>query len=304
MSAEPTQIPDADVNVEEESLPCYQCGICSGSCPMARLDKYFNPRRMVVNSNLNRPELSAKNENIWLCAGCFCCSHNCPNDVKVAEIVAELREEAAEAGNVPLIIDEKKCIGCANCEYACPEDAIKVDVGTMVSKVDPTLCRSCGTCAVECPAFAIEYTNFDDSAYENMIKEALRKLPEGDPKIIAFLCNWCGHTGAESSMTPYPNVAAVNVLCTGRVDPLFIYKAFGAGADGVFIGGCPPGRCFYKWNNTKSDRRAERIKKRISEIGIEPERLRMDFVAVNEGETFSDSLDSFIDEIKKLGDKK
>ncbi len=301
MAVEPSHIPDANVNVEEESLPCFQCGVCSGSCPMARLDKYFNPRKMVVNSNLNRPEMSAKNENIWLCAGCYCCSHNCPNGVKVAEIVAELRSEAAEAGNVPLIIDEKKCIGCANCEYACPEDAIKVDPKTMISKVDPTLCRTCGSCAVECPAFAITYTNFDDSQYESMIKEALDKLPKDDPKILAFLCNWCAHSGAESSMAPYPNVGAINVLCTGRIDPLFVYRAFLKGADGVLIGGCPPGRCFYKFNNTSTNKRAEKIKKRMEEIGLEPERLRIDLIAVNEGERFSDALDRFTEEIKELG---
>ena len=301
MTVETSSIPVADVNVREESLPCYNCGICSGSCPMARLDKHFNPRRMVVNSNLNRPELSAKNENIWLCAGCFCCSYNCPNDVKVAEIVAELREEAAEGGNVPLVIDEAKCIGCANCEYACPENAIRVDPGSMVSKVDPTLCRTCGSCAVECPAFAITYTNFDDMQIENMIKESLDKLPEKDPKIIAFLCNWCAHSGAESSMSPHPNVGAITVLCTGRIDPLFVYRALQLGADGVLVGGCPPGRCFYKFNNTKANKRLNEIKKQIEAIGLEPERLRMDFISVNEGETFSDALDSFTEDLKKLG---
>lgn len=301
MAVEQSKIPNPDVNVKEESLPCYNCGICSGSCPVARLDNYFNPRRMVVHSSLGTSKVPAKNKNIWLCAGCYCCSHNCPNDVKVAEIVAEIREEAIDAGNVPLIIDEKKCIGCANCEYACPEDAIKVDVGTMVAKVDPALCRSCGSCAVECPAFAITYTNFDDAQLKNAVKDALDNLPEEGPKILAFLCNWCAYSGAQSSMTPYPNVAAVNLLCTGRLDPLLVYSAFQSGADGVFIGGCPPGRCFYKFNNTKANKRAEKIKNRIKEIGLEPERLRMDFIAVNEGETFSDSLDKFTEEIKKLG---
>ncbi|MBU2560476.1 hydrogenase iron-sulfur subunit [archaeon] len=304
MSAEPSQVPDADVNVREESLPCYQCGICSGSCPAARLESTFNPRRMVVNSNLGKTKIPANNKSIWLCAGCFCCSHNCPNDVKVAEIVAELRVEAAEVGNLPLVIDEKKCIGCANCEYACPEDAIKVDPGTMVSKVDPSLCRSCGTCAVECPVFAISYANFDDSQYENMIMKTLEGLPEGDPKIIAFTCNWCGHTGAESSMAPHPNVGAVNMLCTGRIDPLFIYKAFRAGADGVLIAGCAPGRCFYKWNNKKAESRTKRIKRNLEELGIEPERMRIDLVEVNNGAVFSDSFDSFTEELKKLGGKK
>jgi coenzyme F420-reducing hydrogenase delta subunit/heterodisulfide reductase subunit C len=304
MVVEESSIPDANVNVEEESLPCYQCGICSGGCPAARLDKYFNPRKMVVNSSLGRPEVPAKNKSIWLCAGCLCCSHNCPNDVKVAEIVAELREEAAEGGNLPLAIDETKCIGCANCEYACPEDAIKVDPGTMISKVDPAKCRTCGSCAVECPVFAISYANFDDAQYEGIISETLEKLPEGGPKVISFLCNWCGHSGAESSMAPYPNVGVVNVLCTGRIDPLFVLRALQKGADGVLIGGCPPGRCFYKINNTKAGRRTKRIRDQLDELGIAPERVRMDFVEVNNGERFSDSFDSFIDEIKKLGDKK
>ncbi len=102
-------------------------------------------------------------------------------------------------------------------------------------------------------------------------------------------------------MSPYPNVGTINVLCTGRVDPLFIYKSFLSGADGVLIGGCPPGRCFYKFNNTNADKRANRIKKHIEEIGLEPERLKMDFIAVNEDESFSDALDRFTEELKKLG---
>lgn len=301
MAVEPTQIPDADVNVEEESLPCYQCGICSGICPMGRLDKYFNPRRMVVHSSLGRSDVPAKSDNIWLCAGCYCCSHNCPNGVKVAEIVAELREEAVEQGNVPLVIDEAKCIGCANCEYACPEDAIKVDVDSMVSKVDPVLCRTCGSCAVECPAFAISYTNFPDSQINGAIKETLDKLPKEDPKIIAFLCNWCAYSGADSSTLHYLNVGTINLMCTGRIDPIFVYQAFLNGADGVIVGACPQGRCFYKFGNTNAEKRANRIKKQIDELGVEPERLKVDFTSVNEGEVFSDVFDSFIEELKKLG---
>ena len=252
MAAEEPSIPDADVNVQEESLPCYQCGICSGKCPASRLEKEFNPRRMVVNSNLGRTKIPAERESIWLCTGCFCCDANCPFDVKIAEIVAELRVEATEAGNLPLAIDEKKCIGCANCEYVCPEDAIKVNPGTMISEVNPTLCRSCGACAPECPVFAISYTNFPDASISGAIKESLEKLPEGEPKIVAFLCNWCAYSGAESSMKAYTNVVPVNLLCTGRVDPLHILQAFGQGADGVLVGGCAQGRCFYKWNNTKA----------------------------------------------------
>lgn len=268
---------------------------------MARLDKYFNPRRMVAHSQLNRSDIPAKNDSIWLCAACFCCSHHCPNDIKVADIVAELREEAVKQGNVPLVIDEDKCIGCANCEYACPEDAIKVDVDTMVSKVDPTLCRSCGSCAVECPAFAITYTNFADPQINDAVEETLEKLPKDEPKIIAFLCNWCAHSGADSSCTQRPNVGTVNLMCTGRIDPIFVYHAFLLGADGVLIGGCPSGRCFYKYGNTNAEKRTNRIKKQMEEIGVEPERLKTDLISVNLGENFSDALDSFSEEIKKLG---
>lgn len=301
MAAETSFIFESEVDIQKESHPCYQCGICSGSCPMARLDRYFNPRRMVVHSQLNRPDISAKNDAIWLCAGCFCCSFHCPNDVKVADIVAELREMAIKQGNVPLVIDESKCIGCANCEYACPEDAIKVDIDTMVSKVDPALCRSCGSCAVECPAFAITYTNFADSQINDAIKESLKKLPEDEPKIIAFLCNWCAHSGADLGGSQHSNVGAINLMCTGRIDPLFIYQALLSGADGVLIGGCPSGRCFYKYGNANAEKRANRIKKQLKEIGVEPERLKTDLIPVNYGENFSDALKSFSEEIKRLG---
>jgi len=126
-----------------------------------------------------------------------------------------------------------------------------------------------------------------------------------EPNIIGFLCNWCSYAGADlagtSRLSYPPNMKAIRVMCSGRVDPIFILKALRDGADGVLIAGCHPGDCHYQSGNYKTNRRIKLLKKLIEELGIEPTRVRFEYISASEGNKFASVVREFVDEIKKLG---
>ncbi len=128
---------------------------------------------------------------------------------------------------------------------------------------------------------------------------------EFDPKILAFLCNWCSYAGADlagvSRMQYPPNIRVVRFMCTGRIDPLFIIRALTRGVDGVLIGGCHPGECHYGKGNLYTRRRVLMTKRLLECLGIEPERLRLEWVAASEGPKFAQVVKDFTEETKSLG---
>jgi len=126
-----------------------------------------------------------------------------------------------------------------------------------------------------------------------------------EPKILAFCCNWCAYAGADlagTSRYKYPaNVLILRVLCSGRVDPGFVLKAFEKGMDGVLIGGCHIGDCHYISGNKKAEKRVEMLKKMLRTIGIEEGRLRLEWVSAAEGKRFAGVIEDFVNELKELG---
>lgn len=126
-----------------------------------------------------------------------------------------------------------------------------------------------------------------------------------EPLILGFACNWCTYAGADlagTSRIQYPpNIKMIRVMCSGRVDPTFILKAFALGVDGVFIGGCHPGDCHYIAGNYKAIGRVELTKRLLCEFGIEPERLRLEWVSASEGARFAQLVADFTNTIKELG---
>ncbi|HRY32008.1 MAG TPA: hydrogenase iron-sulfur subunit [Bacteroidales bacterium] len=128
---------------------------------------------------------------------------------------------------------------------------------------------------------------------------------EFQPKIIAFLCNWCSYTGADlagTSRIKYaPNIRVIRVMCSGRVDPTFVLKSFTEGADGVLICGCHPGDCHYHEGNYKCLRRYHLLVKYIEQMGIRPERLRLEWVSASEGKIFAEIVNEMVQTVKALG---
>ena len=126
-----------------------------------------------------------------------------------------------------------------------------------------------------------------------------------EPLILGFACNWCTYAGADlagTSRIQYPpNLRMIRVMCSGRVDPTFILKAFARGVDGVLIGGCHPGDCHYMEGNYKARRRIHLLRKMLSDFGIEPERVRLEWVSASEGARFAQIVADFTKTLKELG---
>ena len=128
---------------------------------------------------------------------------------------------------------------------------------------------------------------------------------EFEPTIVSFLCNWCSYTGADlagtSRMKYSHNIRIIKIMCSGRVDPTFVLETFRYGADGVLICGCHPGDCHYHSGNYKCLRRYNMLKKYIVQLGIKPERIRLEWISASEGKQFAELADSFTETIRELG---
>lgn len=128
---------------------------------------------------------------------------------------------------------------------------------------------------------------------------------EFEPKILAFCCNWCAYAGADlagvSRMQYPPNIRIIRVMCSGRVDPEFVLKAFTLGADGVLVLGCHPGDCHYLSGNYKTMRRVPLTKRLLEQFGVEQERLKLEWVSAAEGARFAQVVTDFTSRVKELG---
>jgi len=129
-----------------------------------------------------------------------------------------------------------------------------------------------------------------------------------EPKIVAFFCNWCSYAGADlagTSRIQYPpNIRVIRVMCTGRVSELLIFKAITAGADGVLVSGCHPGDCHYLKGNLNAMRRITAMKPFLEAMGIESDRLTLEWISASEGRKVADTVENFIEKIKQLGPSK
>lgn len=126
-----------------------------------------------------------------------------------------------------------------------------------------------------------------------------------EPKILGIACNWCTYTGADLAGTTrlkYPqNVRTVRVMCSSRINPSFIIRAFQLGADGVLVGGCHPGDCHYGTGNLYA-RRKLAITRRILEFsGMDPKRFRVEWISASEGKRYAEIVEEFVSEVKTLG---
>ncbi len=126
-----------------------------------------------------------------------------------------------------------------------------------------------------------------------------------EPKIVCFLCKWCTYSGADldgTSRLKYPpNGVVIKTMCSSRIDPEHILYAFQQGTDGVFIGGCHPGDCHYQTGNYKTQRRVLLLQKLLQQMGINFERLQLEWISASEGKKYANKIIEFTDKIRELG---
>ena len=131
------------------------------------------------------------------------------------------------------------------------------------------------------------------------------ELDDFEPLIIGFTCNWCTYAAADlagtSKIQYHTNIRIIRVMCTSRIEPEFVLEAFNKGADGVLVGGCHPGDCHYQNGNYKTEARIKLLKRILEDFGIEPERVKLEWISASEGAKFAKTIKSFVDKIRKLG---
>lgn len=133
----------------------------------------------------------------------------------------------------------------------------------------------------------------------------LKKTTEFEPKIVAFLCNWCAYGGADLAGTSRlhypPNVRAIRIMCSGSVDPAYVLKALLDGADGVLIAGCHLGNCHYHNGNYRAKHRIEILKTILQKVGIDKDRVWLRWIDASEGTLFRDTVYQMVCEIRSKG---
>jgi coenzyme F420-reducing hydrogenase delta subunit len=129
--------------------------------------------------------------------------------------------------------------------------------------------------------------------------------PKFEPKIVAFLCNWCSYAGADlagvSRLQYPPNIRIIRVMCSGRISPMLVLRALKDGADGVLVSGCHPGDCHYLKGNLYTRRNLQLLRSMLDYLGIEEDRFQMSWVSASEGGKFADVVKTTVEKVRKLG---
>lgn len=126
-----------------------------------------------------------------------------------------------------------------------------------------------------------------------------------NPNILVFACNWCSYAGADtagvSRIQHQPHFRTIRVMCSGRVHPGFVLRAFEKGADGVLVSGCHFGDCHYMFGNERAAEQFERTKAVVRLLGIEEARLRLEWISAAEGTRFAEVINEFTEQVRELG---
>lgn len=202
-------------------------------------------------------------------------------------------------------IDADLCTGCGNCPQVCPTHAIRLEKREGIlslSEVDGLKCIGCGNCVVVCPVKAIHLPGWDNIEIPAQISAALKPRQNGQLKVLALACDWSAYGAADMAgarQIPYAEeVLVMRMNCSARFDPYHILWAFLNGADGVFLGACPVGDCHYGTGNLYAKERVDRLKTELKAHGIDPRRLRLEYLTVDNGEKFANTINQFVNDLK------
>lgn len=207
-----------------------------------------------------------------------------------------------EADPMGAHVDSDKCIGCKTCLEVCKFGKISIEDKTAI--IDEISCHGCGDCSAACPVGAIQMRNFENEQILAQVREATANKSQS-PFIVAFLCNWCSYACADlagMSRLSYPtNIRIIRTMCSARVSPEFVLEAFKGGADGVLVAGCRLDECHYIYGNFDAKHRLDVLKEILTEIGLDPRRIKTLWISAAEGERFTSTITEFVEELKEIG---
>jgi len=199
-----------------------------------------------------------------------------------ASILLNKSKFAVEA--ITAVVDETQCKLCGICAGVCPYGAIQWEKKG-IAYITSAACSGCGTCAAECKFEAIDMRHFSDQAIYAQIDAILHEAPQNN--IVAFACNWCSYAGADtagvSRMAYPPNARIIRTMCSGRVNPEFVWYAFRKGAPVVVVSGCHYVDCHYIDANRSTTRRVDGLWDGLEKAGLRPERLLLEWCSAAEG---------------------
>ncbi len=224
-----------------------------------------------------------------------------PKDIK--DSVTQASAAAARAGilmaagkvtveAITPIFDAEKCKGCGACVKVCPYNALTLNKELKRVQIVEAACGGCGTCSAECAFGALNQNHFTDDQLMAQIDAVTEQ--DAAKKIVAFCCNWCSYAGADfagvSRMQYPPEVRIIRTMCSGRVAPKFVERAFARGAGIVLVTGCHIGDCHYINANYQTQKRVERLWKKMDQNGLSKNRLQLLWVSAAEGERFAGKI--------------
>jgi len=234
-----------------------------------------------------------------------------------AEIVLDLPPPQKSLGAyVPdgpvAVVEAAICVACLTCVRACTYGAATIDgdvtgVGGILGAavIDVMTCTGCGLCAAACPTGAIGMTKFTDSEVISLVDGFFPTAGKPDksngldPEIVAFCCS--NSAPAVAEFKGDIDLKIVDMPCTGRVDNLFLMKAFEDGADGVVVVGCEPGQCYYSAGNINAEKRVRRMRNWLEGVGLDADRVRMVHLPDDGAGPFKQAAQELAAEIRGLG---
>ncbi len=204
-----------------------------------------------------------------------------------------------EAEGIVGHVNPELCTPCKICSKTCAFGAVDLFDEAKPPSVIKALCKGCGSCAADCPRDAINIIHYGDGQIIAQVEAALEENP--DEKIIAFCCHWCALGAVDiagvSRFDYPPNIRIIRVMCAGRVDPDFIYRAFELKAAGVLVAGCEFPTCHYINGNFKCRDRLERVKKKLSARKVDVERLWTVWLSAADGPKFVSTVKTMTEQL-------
>jgi len=260
-----------------------------------------NSENFFIEAHTKLRPLDFANEGIYI-SGCARSPKSVKGTVEEAlgaamRAAIPMKRGYVEAEGIVSDIDLEECTNCGLCAEVCPFGAIElVDEAPNVIKA---LCKGCGICVAECPKDCMDLIHFTDGQILAQIEAALAEEPE--KKIVAFCCHWCALGAVDIagiSRFEYPsNIRVIRVMCSGRIDKEFVYKAFERGAAGVLVAGCEFPTCHYMTGNEKCRDRLERVKKILAKRGVDANKLRTVWLSAADGPKFVTTVKSMVEEL-------